>query len=129
VRQGEIALQTDGQLEFAQRTFGCAHREQDRPIGDVYIGSVGVHLQRLGRRGLGRTDLRITVLRHIHVDFPHMGIGEAQKGADVVRVEPERRFEEVASLPSRFERKGLVPCGPTVEGVIEGIEAVGMLAR
>ena len=59
----------------------------------------------------------------------HMGIGEAQKRADVVLVEPERRLEEATSLPRRLERQGLVPCRPAVEGVIKGIEAFGMLER
>ena len=34
VGHGEIALQADGELELAQRTFGRAHCEQDRAIGD-----------------------------------------------------------------------------------------------
>jgi hypothetical protein len=95
----------------------------------MYIGDIRVHRQRFGRRCLGRADLRLGVGRHIHVDFPHMGIGETQKRADVVLVEPERRLEEAASLPSRLKRQGLFSGGPAVEGVIEGIEAVGMLGR
>jgi hypothetical protein len=58
-----------------------------------------------------------------------MGIGEAQKRADVVLVEPEHCLKGATSLPGRFERQGLVQCGPAVGGVTEGIEAVGMLAR
>ena len=56
-----------------------------------------------------------------------MGIGDAQQRTDVVLVEPERGLEEATSLPGRFERQGLVPFGPAVEGVIKGIEAFGML--
>src|SRR4029077_11800028 len=95
----------------------------------MYVGYIRGNRQRFGRCGLGRTDLRLAVVRHIHVDFPHMGIGEAQKRADVVLVEPERSLKEATSLPRRLERQGLVPGRPAVEGVIKGIEAFGMLER
>ena len=55
--------------------------------------------------------------------------GKTQQRADVVLVEAERGFEKIASLPRRLERQMPVPGGPPVKGVIDGVEAVGMLAR
>ena len=59
-----------------------------------------------------------------------MCIGEAQKRADVVLVEPQRlgRMEPAPfrlRLPGRLE----APLRRRSEGVIKGIEAVAMLAR
>ncbi len=44
-------------------------------------------------------------------------------------VEAERGLKKTTGLPRRFERQMPVPGGPAAKGVIDGIEAVGMLAR
>jgi hypothetical protein len=126
---GEIAVEADGEVEFAQRPFRRTHREQDGSVGHVRVGAVGGQRQRLRRRCLGRADLPGAVGGCVHVDFRHMGIGEPQQRADVVLVEAERGLKKMTGLPRRLERQMSVPSGPSVKGVIDGVETVRMLAR
>ena len=53
-------------------------------MSDVCIGAVRRKFQRPYRRSLGCADLASAVIRGVHVDFPQMGIGEAQERADIV---------------------------------------------
>src|SRR5215469_9388569 len=94
------------------------------------LGTVRGQCQRPLRSCLGSADLcRAVVGRVRHVDFPHVGVGEANQRTDIVLVEPQRRLEKTAGLPRRLERQITVPGGPAEKGVIDRVETIGTLTR
>src|SRR5215472_7667442 len=94
------------------------------------LGAVRGQRQRLLRGCLSSVDLGVAVVRRVrHVDFPHVGVGEADQRPDIVLVEPQRRLEKTAGSPCRVERQIPVPGGPAEKGVIDRVETAGTLTR
>src|SRR5215469_16917570 len=94
------------------------------------LGTVWGQRQRLLRGGLGGTDLCGAVVGGVgHVDFPHVGVGEANQRPDIVLIEPQCRLEKTPGSPRRLERLFLVPGGTTEKGVIDRVETARTLAR
>jgi hypothetical protein len=106
VGRREIAVEADGELELAQCTLGRAHRVQDGPVRHMRLGAVRGQRQRLLRSRLGSAYLCEPVVGCVrHVDFPHVGVREANQRADIVLVELQRRLEKTAGPPCRLERQ------------------------
>jgi hypothetical protein len=94
------------------------------------LGAVRGQHQRLLCSCLGSAYLCEPVVGRVrHVDFPHVGVGEANQCVDVVLVELQRRLEKTAGTPCRLERQITVPGSPPEKGVIDRVETVGTLTR
>ncbi len=129
VRQGEVAVEADGELEFAERLRRCAHGVEQETSAETRPRAGRREGDGLRDRCLRSLDLVGSVVRNVGVHFPQMSVGETEQRRDVSIVEAERGLEETARCPHRLQAQGLVPDRLAAHGEINGVEIIGPLAR
>src|SRR5262249_51786693 len=76
---------------------------------------------------VGDLDLASAVIRRVHVDFPHMRVGNTQQGVDILSVQLPRCLKEMAGVSCRLKREVLIPGRSSAQRMIDRVESAGVL--